>query len=197
MIIRNARLDDIKELSKVALSTAMAGGDGNDFFYNKDLISQYYCEPYIRYNSEYCFVVEEEGKACGYIVSTPDSKEFFKWFNEVWLVEIRKLYAHSRSKSDEESRILNLIKEDVENSKFFEEYPAHLHINISKKLQGQHVGSKLLYSLFHKLEKENIKGIHLGVALTNKKAIGFYNHSGLKTIEEKPWGFVMAKSFSN
>jgi ribosomal protein S18 acetylase RimI-like enzyme len=191
MIIREARIEDIEDLSKVALSTAMAGKDGEEFFCNKDLISQYYCEPYIRYNSKYCFVLEENGKACGYTVGAVDSKDFFKWFNENWLIKLRVQYANSKAISDEEDRILKMLKEDVEFSTLFEEYPAHLHINISKSLQGRGVGKQLILSLLKKMSEENVKGIHLGVALTNDKAIGFYKHLGFKIIEEKTWGYYM------
>jgi ribosomal protein S18 acetylase RimI-like enzyme len=196
MIIRECRIEDIKELSNVALSTAMAGKDGNSYFHNKDLISQYYCEPYIRFDAQYCFAVEEDNVCCGYTVGVIDSTEFFKWFNDVWLVKLRAQYKNCKSISEEEDRILDLIKEDVEPSDYFEQYPAHLHINLLDTMQGKSIGTRLISTLLQKLADDNIKGVHLGVQIDNNKAIGFYKHLGFKVIEEKPWGYVMGKALS-
>lgn len=193
MIIRECRIEDIKDLSIVALSTAMGGKDGQDFFYNKDLISQYYCEPYIRFDSQYCFTVEENNTCCGYTVGASNSVEYYKWFNEIWLVKLRAQYLNCKSISTEEDRILQLIQEDVEPSEYLKQYPAHLHINLLDTMQGKSVGSKLISTLLQKLTDDNITGVHLGVQITNLKAIGFYKHLGFKVIEEKPWGYVMGK----
>jgi ribosomal protein S18 acetylase RimI-like enzyme len=196
MIIRECRIEDIKDLSNVALRTAMAGKDGQDFFYNKDLISQYYCEPYIRYDSQYCFTVEENNICCGYTVGTSNSYEFYKWFNETWLVKLRDQYLNCKSISSEEDRILQLIKEDVEIPDYLKQYPAHLHINLLDTMQGKSIGKKLILTLLQKFAEDNIKGVHLGVQIDNLRAIGFYKHLGFKVIEEQPWGYVMGKLIS-
>ena len=196
MIIRECIKDDIEELSSIALSTAIAGKDGQNYFLNKDLISQYYCEPYIRYNSEYCFAIEEDNRLCGYIVGTSNSLAFSKWFNEYWLVKLRLEYFNSKSISDVEKNLLNMLNKDVVPSEYFEKYPAHLHINVIKNMQGKKIGKKLINTLLQKLTDDNIKGVHLGVDINNSKAIGFYNHLGFEIIEEKPWGYLMGKTLS-
>jgi len=196
MKIKQAEIEDIEDLAKVALTTAIGGKDGTDYFYNKNAVSQYFCEPYIKYDNQYCFDVVENDICEGYTVGAVDSKDFFAWFNESWLPSLREIYSGCQIKTKEEKDIIDLINKDVENSSFFEEYPAHLHINLSKNLQGKKIGSKLINTLLDKFAEQGVKGVHLGVDIKNDRAIGFYRHLGFEIIESHSWGHVMGKKIS-
>lgn len=193
MIIRKSRINDIEQLSKISLSTAIAGEDGSKYFYNKSLVSEYYCEPYVLHDRESCFVVEEGNNCCGYIVGTKNSYDFYRWFNREWLVKLREKYKNAVFLSEHEEIIFKILSNDVKALDYFDKYPAHLHINILKSMQGKSVGKKLMSAFLDKLVADKIRGVHLGVDIKNKKAIGFYDHMGFSIIQENDWGYVMGK----
>ena len=56
----------------------------------------------------------------------------------------------------------------------------YLSVHPAYKRRG--LGKKLIYQVFRKCKKENIKRIFLEVSLKNKQALRFYDHFGFKTI---------------
>jgi ribosomal protein S18 acetylase RimI-like enzyme len=55
---------------------------------------------------------------------------------------------------------------------------------ISKKLQGQGFGSKLLKHMFHEFQKAGMEKVALGVASTNQNAFVFYERCGMKQVRK-------------
>ena len=66
----------------------------------------------------------------------------------------------------------------------FAEYPAHMHIDLLPRLQGQGLGRALIETLADALRERGVPGLHLGVSTENPGAIAFYHRVGFVTLEE-------------
>ncbi len=66
----------------------------------------------------------------------------------------------------------------------FNNYPAHLHINISKKFQGIGVGKKLVSFYEEHLKNNNIQGLH-AITSAGESNINFYKKLNFEIIETK------------
>ena len=70
-------------------------------------------------------------------------------------------------------------------SDLFEEYPAHLHINLTPNCRGQGVGSKLMKSLIVHLTEQKVEGVHL-VTSPDARNVSFYRSNGFLVEEQRP-----------
>lgn len=190
MIIRKAQLKDIEQLEKIALKTGDSGSDASNYFYYKNMISKYYCEPYIHFDDSLCFVAIDNNECIAYIVACENTNDFYNWFNLEWKPECNKLFNKEHVKSDKEANLLSLFSKEAIVD-YPHDYPAHLHINICIVGQGKGLGKTLVNTVVDELKKRNIKGIHLGVDIHNKGAIGFYKHIGFKSLFEDSDGILM------
>lgn len=63
-------------------------------------------------------------------------------------------------------------------------YPAHLHIDIEEPYTGGGNGRKLMETLLARLRVDGVRGVVFGVAASNQRAVGFYEHMGFKRLSE-------------
>jgi ribosomal protein S18 acetylase RimI-like enzyme len=68
----------------------------------------------------------------------------------------------------------------ITDARLLERYPSHLHINLLRAAQGMGVGRRLMTTLFDQLRTDGSIGVHLGVDPRNDRAIGFYEHLGMR-----------------
>lgn len=165
MTIRPAKREDRKSLSKICFNTR-AGvlreiEDRDSFTYR-------WAGNYLENYTEFCFVAEENSNIIGYIVATPDTIE-----------QENRYIESSKAKIERSAEFLETILDD---------YPAHLHINLTKDARGKGVGSELIKALEKKLLDFSIYGIHLGVMEENRAAVGFYKKNGFKLLKKKNLG---------
>ena len=110
-------------------------------------------------DSHFFLAQESDGETIGYLLGTTNSHSFVKSFED--RVKVYSLY------------------EDL-----FDDYPAHLHINLSPKCRGKGVGSQLMTKFLDFLKSEKVKGIHL---VTSKAArnVSFYEKNGFSFRSER------------
>jgi ribosomal protein S18 acetylase RimI-like enzyme len=73
---------------------------------------------------------------------------------------------------------------DAEIKPIITQYPAHLHINMLPKFQGQGMGTKLIKRFETHMKGLGTKGIHLGTTNKNFKAVPFYYKMGFELLHE-------------
>jgi ribosomal protein S18 acetylase RimI-like enzyme len=200
--IRRAVIQDLPYFYEVCLKTADSGKDAADLFYDPYAVGQYFAAPYLVYPEGICFVVEYERLPCGYIVSAPGTAAFNRWMEETWLPPLRLRYAQCRDsgrcppeliRSEEEGRILALFHHPLIASEPWDDYPAHLHIDLLPVIQGQGWGRALMNTLCTELARQGVPGVHLGVGAKNTGAIAFYRKMGFATLREDTGGLVLGK----
>ena len=202
-IIRRAVLSDIPYYYEIVLKNGNDGNDATDFFCNPYLLGHYYAAPYLLFKDGICFTVEHEYKPQGYILSVPDTKEFYRWMEEEWLPPLRKRFPGPFPpeiiRSENERKVLTYIHEchfpvNAGDWYWIKDYPAHLHIDLLPGLQRKGLGSTLMHLLFDELSKISVSGIFLGVGIPNTNAIAFYKQLGFMQIDQKQDEYIMTKS---
>ena len=66
-------------------------------------------------------------------------------------------------------------------------YPAHLHIDLRKGMQGQGIGRQLINQFFAQLRRAGIPGVHLSAREDNIAALAFFEKMGFVRIGRKPF----------
>lgn len=133
-----------------------------------------FCDYYIENEPENCFVLDDDGKAVGYIICTQD----FDNYKEIFDREYLPLNEHL------EETLYNWAK----NATFLQnkhkaDYPAHLHIDLLPAYHRQGWGGKLLNALFEHLKSKNIEGVMLTTGTENMNACNFYKKHGFEQVE--------------
>lgn len=133
-----------------------------------------YCNYYIDNEPENCFVLDDDGKAVGYIICASDFDSFKKIFDEKYMPEIIKMG---------QERVDWAVDSVVLHNKYKNEYPAHLHIDLLPPYHRQGWGGKLLDILCEHLRAKGIKGVMLSAGTENTSAHRFYEKYGFSHIE--------------
>ncbi len=60
----------------------------------------------------------------------------------------------------------------------WDDYPAHLHIDLLPSAQGQGWGRALMDRFLAQVRSAGARGVHLGVATVNRGAAAFYTRLG-------------------
>lgn len=187
--IRKARLEDTEAVSRICFLTL----DSNDERF-REIAGLRWAIPYLRYEIDHCFVAVDENDApIGYILSSPNAKDFRKKFRKRMSVEISKAFRKQRKNF---SPGLFFIREYLESSWYVDTlprriekaYPAHLHIDILPEYQGRGIGIMLLGRLKKHLKEYGCPGIHLGVGKENTGAIRFYEKAGFNLLKKQLFG---------
>jgi ribosomal protein S18 acetylase RimI-like enzyme len=188
MIIRHAHLSDLPYVYEICHRTGFEGGDASQQVSDRLIIGQYFAAPYVVRDPAWCWIAADEHGPAGYLVATPDSRAFGAWMDSDWLPAVQGIYATEAepSCSDFELWLRAVIHKQVEVPDFVDKYPAHLHIDILPRAQGQGLGSKLVAEFIAQLRAKGVPGFHLGVGIKNTKAQAFYSKQGLEVIRSLP-----------
>ena len=141
-----------------------------------------YCDEYLDHEHA-LMLVDDENIPRGYILWAEDAHVWAENM-QPYAEEIRKLGEPYIKRVEDGLREYNLA---------YEEYPAHLHIDILEEYTGHHHGSMLMKAMLNLLRQHHVKGVCLGVARANQRAVSFYLHNGFKVLAEDEGGFFMGQ----
>lgn len=139
------------------------------------LVLNTFCDYYIEKEPENCFVIDDDGRAVGFIISAENFDKFKPVLHNEYLPKNKvlgeKRYNWSKQSTDLEER-------------FKDDYPAHFHINILPEYQRMGLGGKLMNTLFEHYKKKGVKGVMLSTGADNSLAISFYKKYGFTLLEQ-------------
>ena len=133
-----------------------------------------FCDYYIEKEPENCFVLDDDGKAVGYIICTQDYDNYKEIFDREYLPLNEHLEETLYNWAKNATFLQNKHKAD---------YPAHLHIDLLPAYHRQGWGGKLLETLFKHLRNKGIKGVMLTTGTENINANNFYKKYGFEQVE--------------
>lgn len=133
-----------------------------------------YCDYYIENEPENCFVLDDNGKAVGYILCTEDFDNFYEKFKAHYLPAILPLG---------ENRHQWAINSVFLHKKYKDEYPSHLHVDLLPDYQRQGWGTKLMNALFEQLREKGVSGVMLTAGISNESGKNFYRKHGFTEME--------------
>lgn len=152
---------------------------------NRKLFALRWALCYTDFFPDYAFVAEESGEVIGYILSTPDTLLQEKYHTQRIIPRIKE---HLSSNNEQYHLFTGFIPLTQMAGNILEEYPAHLHINLTSQCRHKGIGSKLIETMEENLRNRGIKGIHLGVMKENNNAVNFYYKHNFKLLTEYDFG---------
>lgn len=175
---------------RVCLLTGDAGTDATPVYRDPDLLGHVYAAPYPVADPTLTWVVTDDEGVVGYVVGTDDSQAFARWQEAHWWPALRERYPlRPAQDGTRDHELLRTVHHGGEYAaEVTDRYPAHLHIDLLPRAQGQGLGRVLITTLADALRDRGVPGLHLGVAAENAGAIAFYGRVGFRTVDTHPWG---------
>lgn len=186
MHIRPYQDKDLEQLYQICLLTGDSGQDASSQYQDPKLLGHFYAAPYGVFQPESCFLLEDDLGVCGYIIGTPDSQGFRERLEREWFAALRQQYAlPDVSDTSRDAAMIRLIFEGYSvEAALLEQYPAHLHIDLLPRAQGQGWGRELMQTFWQHLRDQRVTGVHLGVSAKNMGGIAFYQKLGFKMLRD-------------
>jgi len=177
-MIRGYQPTDFDAVSAICVQTAEAGLSAEGLYVSDDLMPDIFVRPYVVLEPSLAFVVDD-GAVGGYIVGTADTRAFVQRFTSDWLPAFAARYAHTEPvvSKDDLIRHLGHWPERMLIAEI-DDYPAHLHIDLLPRLQGQGLGRQLIDTLTGALRERGVPGLHLSMDAANTGARAFYDRLG-------------------
>ena len=183
MEIRKYQANDKLNCQNICLLTAPP----TDNETKKKVLLNLYNDYYTEQEPQNCLVLDDNGIAVGYIITSADFNTYSAKFKSEYLPELKKL-----SIAEYFIKKLSISFE----KHIAKKYPSHLNIDILSEYTGKGFGSKLIDLACENLAVAGSKGIFLGVSYSNKKAVKFYKKHGFTTkLTIFPFVRYMVKSF--
>lgn len=181
---RTPVLSDLPGVYRVCHETALTAGGRRMRLGDPDLVGHLYAGPYVVGAPQWSEVVVDDAGIAGYLLSAPDTAAFSAWAEESWWPRLREQYplAAARRREgdwpDDAALIRSLHSPGSPPGELADDYPAHFHIDLLPRLQGQGWGRRLIERMLARLRAAGVAGVHMGVVADNAGAIGFYEHLG-------------------
>jgi ribosomal protein S18 acetylase RimI-like enzyme len=179
--IRPYRPDDRDAVYDICVRTADLGGDARGQYSNDDLMGDLFAGPYAFLEPDLAFVVDDGGRAVGYVVGTADTATFVKRYAAEW---IPRLYGKYKippppPRTPEQDMIHLHYWPERMIVPGIEGFPAHLHIDLLPGYQRQGFGRRLISAF---AEAVPAPGVHVAMVTANVRARAFYDRLGFEVL---------------
>lgn len=194
--IRKYEPGEEQVLYDICLLTGDSGRDASAQHRDPNLLGAVFVGPYLRLAPEHALVGVDDHGVAGYVLGVPDTRSFEAECERSWWPPLRAEYPLGAfEEGTEDDRIVRLIHNPpAAGPDVVERYPAHLHIDLLPRLQGQGNGRRLLTTLLDGLAAAGAPGVHLGVSTANQRAIGFYRRMGFTEVHAYTHSLIMARA---
>ena len=175
---------DLDALYDICLKTGDNGADGTHLYEDPCIIGEVFAAPYARLEPQHAFVAEDERGVAGYILGTRDTRAFEARCEAEWWPALRRRYADtadvpSRQRTRDQWDAFNIHHPPAIPQAVVDAAPAHLHIDLLPRLQGQGVGKALMDRWLAQIGGR----AHLGCQAPNHRAQRFYAVYGWRRLE--------------
>ena len=185
--MREGSLHDLPGVYRVCLLTGRAGADATPLHADPDLLGHLWAGPYLAFPDAVTRVIQDDQGVAGYCLAVPDTITFERWLDEVWLPPLRERHPlGSGSTPADRALVERLHTTHRTDAVLLAEHPAHLHVDLLPRLQGQGWGRRIVDDVVGELSRAGVPGIHLGVDPANSVAPGFYERLGFMTVAGPP-----------
>ena len=188
-VVRPFRRGDEAAACSVCLQTADAGRDATALYDDPALPGHLYVGPYLAFEPELAFLLEDGRGICGYALAAPDSRRFYGRFRREWLPPLQARHPAPASEpagwSVSDALRAQFHAPDIFWPEPYAEFPAHLHIDLLPRAQGQGNGRVLMDALLAALRRRGAPGVHLGMHVTNARALRFYTRLGFRELARR------------
>ena len=177
--IRPFRSDDLDALYAICLQTGDHGADATAHYRDPRIIGEIFAAPYALLEPELAFVAEDDEGVAGYVIGTADTRAFEARCEAEWWPRLRALHPNPRGTPPAEwtwdqKRAFQIHRPSRTPDPVVAAAPAHLHIDLLPRLQGQGMGRAMLDVWLWAAGGR----AHLGCDVENVRALRFYDIYG-------------------
>jgi ribosomal protein S18 acetylase RimI-like enzyme len=175
---------DRAALYDICLRTGDGGADATDRYAVPTLLGDVYVGPYLAFEPELAFVLDDGTGAGGYTLGALDTRAFEARCEREWWPPLRERHPPgSQAPGSADAGIVALLHQPPRApGVVVAGHPSHLHIDLLPRWQGGGWGRRLIDRLLVALEEAGSPGVHLGVGTGNRRAVGFYRHLGFSEL---------------
>ena len=191
--IRSYKSADTSAVYEICLKTGNSGQDATHLFSDPLVLGHIYVGPYMEFEPQSVFILEDDQGPCGYIMGVLDSQTYYQWMHSEWLLKIRVNYKKPTGNPntwDETEKITDLLFHPVAQ-RLLPDYPAHLHIDLLSRAQGKGQGKLLMDRFIDYLKYNKIPGLHLELSSNNDRAFNFYRKYGIEELDRDNESIIM------
>jgi ribosomal protein S18 acetylase RimI-like enzyme len=186
-LIRLARPGDRAGAYHVCLKTGDHGRDGEPFYReDPDALGRIFVGPYLAFEPELSFILEDGEGVCGYALGALDSRAFYERYEREWRPELCARFPKPAGDRSGWTRVEQVHSWYHEPDYFcpepYEKFPSHLHIDLLERARGRGLGRRMLEQVMTRLRERGSPGAHLGLSALNKPAFGFYERLGFREL---------------
>lgn len=177
--IRPYRPEDRAAVAEVCFRTGDAAA-----YPDPDLLPSIFALPYVQFEPELAFVLDDAGTAVGYVLGTADTPAFVERFRREWLPPLAQRYPPPPDPPRTPTEWMVGLLHDPERMIVPElaDYPAHLHIDLLPGYQRAGHGRGLMTEFLRALSRAGVARVHLTVDRRNTGARAFYARMGFHEI---------------
>ncbi|MEI7034257.1 GNAT family N-acetyltransferase [Streptomyces pratensis] len=182
--LRPYRPEDRDALFDICVRTGHEGGDSRHLYADPELLPNIFAAPYAVLEPGLAFVVENGGRAVGYIVGTADTASFVSRYRSEWLPGLADRYPAPVQPPSTPAEVMTDLMHRPERMVLpeLEPYPAHLHIDLLPTHQRHGYGRRLMETFLAALHGRGVPAVHLGMSTGNTAARAFYDRVGFHEI---------------
>jgi ribosomal protein S18 acetylase RimI-like enzyme len=182
-MIRPVRADDLDALYAICLQTGDHGADATPQYQDPRIIGEIYAAPYAQLEPGLAFVAEDDEGVAGYIIGARDTRDFEARCEAEWWPRLREIHPRPHGApadwSWDQKRAYQIHRPSAAPDPVVAAAPAHLHINLLPRLQGQGMGQAMLDTWLWAAGGQ----AHLGCDVENLRAQRFYDAYGFKRLD--------------
>jgi GNAT superfamily N-acetyltransferase len=174
---------DLDAVRDICVRTGHEGGDARPLYPDPSIFPTAFSDPYVAFEPELAFVVDDGERAVGYIIGTADTAAFVKRYRGEWLPSVADRWplTDGTGPTDDLVRLLHAPERMLWSE--LDAYPAHLHIDLLPEYQGRGLGRALMQRFLGALAAAGVPAVHLGMVTANTKARAFYERLGFTPID--------------
>jgi ribosomal protein S18 acetylase RimI-like enzyme len=185
--MRPGALHDLPGVYRVCRRTGAGGEDASALHHDPDLLGHVWAGPYLAFPEAVTRVVADDHGVAGYCLAVPDTAAFERWVEEVWLPPLRARYPAGSGSTPADAALVDRLHHPTRtDAGLLAAHPAHLHVDLLPRLQGQGWGRRLVDAVLEGLAAAGASGVHLGVDEANTGAQAFYERLGFTTLDGPP-----------
>lgn len=185
--IRPYRAADLPALYDICLRTGDNGADASHLYADPRIIGEIFAAPYAALEPDCAFVAEDEAGVAAYILGARDTRAFEALCEAEWWPRLRERYADTadvpswrRTRDQWDAYYIHHPPSNPQAC--VDAAPAHLHIDLLPRVQGQGVGKRLMDTFLDRVGGR----AHLGCQAPNRRAQRFYEIYGFRRLQGVP-----------